>query len=169
MQQLRCSHLCASAVAPLIFTPTCRCGFASSPVSSLVILTRLNLMAIPGSALLGLQPAPGSQVTSPCTAASACRCPETHRKIHFPCLLWGFGYCGCTVAAVIAPHSNQNQTSSNIPANVLPHTLAPKRKGSSKELAPVEEHPFLHVEIQRGDDFSPPAPSRALNLLKENS
>lgn len=63
------------------------------------------------------------------------------------------------------PKPNQLQ----YPANVLPHILATERNGSSKRACSSRRTTFLRVEIQWGDNVSPPAPSRALNLLKENS
>lgn len=76
--------------------------------------------------------------SSPC-CSQAQGTVKTHQGVCFLCLLRGFGCCDRTVAAMIAPDRNQNQTSFNIVTAALPtscptHWLEkkkPNKKASS--------------------------------------
>lgn len=114
--------------------------------------------------------------SSPC-CSQAQGTVKTHQGVCFLCLLRGFGCCDRTVAAMIAPDRNQNQTSFNIVTAALPtscptHWLEKKKNLTKKQAACYNGTSFLCVEIQWGDDISFFTLLRqhpALNWLKANN
>lgn len=114
------------------------------------------------------------QSSSPC-CSQAQGAAKTRQRVCFLCLLRGFGCCDHTGAAVIAPDSDQNQTSFNIitaaqPTSCPTHWLA--KKQTKKQAVCYNGTPSLCVEIQWGDDisfFTLLRQHQALNLLKANN